>query len=203
MRQALTGNLISKGPALLIAGALLLTACAPGAAVARNPSGGESSGTNRGSGAPAPDFELAVYQGQETLGGEEVRLSELLSRGQPVVLNFWAGLCPPCRVEMPDLQSAYDQHQDQILLVGLDVGPFTNLGTREEGQALLRDLGVDYPAGTTFDDGIVERYSVLGMPSTYFITPEGQIVETWAGLLTEEKLNELIEELLAASSPNG
>ena len=48
---------------------------------------------------PAPDFRFSLYQGEEVLGAKELSLSDL--RGKPLVLNFWAGLCPPCRLEMP------------------------------------------------------------------------------------------------------
>lgn len=147
----------------------------------------------------APDFAIAVYQGGEVLGGEEVRFSEILAQGKPVVLNFWAGLCPPCRLEMPDLQAVHEKYQDRVVLVGIDVGVFTGLGDREDGLALLRELNVSYPAGTTPDGEVLRAYQVIGMPSTYFITPDGRIVNTWSGLLNEAKLSELIEELLAAS----
>lgn len=175
----------------LIGAALALAAC--GGAVATQESA-PAKGTR-----PAADFELTVYQGADALGGEKVRLSDLLARGEPIVLNFWAGLCPPCRIEMPDLQAVSDAYQGRVLLVGLDVGPFTGLGSREDGQALLKELAVSYPAGTTFDADVVTEYGVIGMPSTYFITPDGEIVRSWAGLLTEEKLGELVDELLAAS----
>lgn len=148
----------------------------------------------------AADFEITVYQGSDRLGGETVQFSELLAQGVPVVLNFWAGLCPPCRVEMPDLQQVYEDFDSQFLLIGVDVGPFTALGTREDGQALLADLGVSYPAGTTFEAQVLTDYNVLGMPSTAFVTPDGEIVRTWTGLLNRAKLTELVEELLAASN---
>jgi thiol-disulfide isomerase/thioredoxin len=152
----------------------------------------------------APDFKIVVYQGEEVLGGKEVPLSSLFSRDlaqrKPVVLNFWAGACPPCRVEMPDLQEMYEEYQGQVLLLGLDVGPFVGLGSREEGQALLEELGVTYPAGTTFDAKVVRDYQILGMPTTVFIKPNGAVVRTWAGLLNKDKMTELVEELLAASS---
>ena len=67
-----------------------------------------------------PDFQISAYQGQDTLGGNEVEFSSLFAQGKPVVLNFWAGLCPPCRAEMPDLQEVYDQHKGKILLFGAD-----------------------------------------------------------------------------------
>ncbi len=149
---------------------------------------------------PAPDFQISVYQGEQMLGGKEVKFSQLFGKGKPVVLNFYAGLCPPCRLEMPDLQSAYKQYQDKILLFGLDVGPFVGLGSRDDGRALLRELAITYPAGTTFDSGVVRAYQVLGMPTTYFISPKGEVVQKWTGLLTRAKFTELVEALLAASA---
>lgn len=189
------GILLLKTLSLLLLGGLIVAACAPA------PGGGTTptQATVTSEGRPAPDFTLTVYQGQDVLGGEELQFSQILEGDKPVVLNFWAGLCPPCRIEMPDLESVYEQRSDEFLLVGLDVGPFTNLGTREEGRDLLRQLGVTYPTGTTFEQGIMEQYEVLGMPSTYFITPDGQIHKSWSGLLTESKLNELVDELVAAS----
>ncbi len=175
----------------LIGGALVLAAC--GQAVAADATISEDPGEL------APDFELTVYQGAEALGGETVQFSDVLAQGKPVVLNFWAGLCPPCRVEMPDLQALYEEFNGRILLVGVDIGPFSALGTREEGRALLKELGVTYPTGTVFEAEVVLNYRVIGMPSTYFITPQGEIVETWTGLLTEGKMTELVEALLVAS----
>jgi thiol-disulfide isomerase/thioredoxin len=145
------------------------------------------------------DFLIEVYQGAEVLGGEQVLLSDVFASGKPVVLNFWAGLCPPCRLEMPDFQAVYDEYGGQVLFFGLDVGTFTSLGTPEEGRALLYELGVTYPAGTTSKASVMVDYRVIGMPSTFFLTPSGEIIRTWSGLLTKDKLSELIDELLTAS----
>ena len=150
-------------------------------------------------GRPAPDFQITVYQGEDVLGGKEVKFSDLLAKGKPVVLNFWAGECPPCRAEMPDLQVVAEQYQDRILLFGLDVGPFVGLGSREDGQALLKELGVTYPAGTTFDARVVGDYQLLGMPTTFFIKPNGEIFERWTAIITKPKLKELVDGLLRAS----
>lgn len=147
----------------------------------------------------APDFQITVYQAEGFQSGQKVRLSDLLAQGKPVVLNMFAGGCPPCRLEMPDLQAANEAFKDDVLLFGLDVGPFTGLGSREDGRALLRELNVTYATGTTFDGSIIRSYRVRGMPTTVFITPQGQIVQTWAGLLTKAKLTELVGNLLAAS----
>lgn len=145
------------------------------------------------------DIQVTIYQGEGFQAGEEVSLSELLSEGKPLILNFYAGLCPPCRLEMPDLQKVYEENQDKVFLLGLDIGPFIGLGSREDGQALLQELSVTYPAGTTFDQAVVRNYRILGMPTTHFISPKGEIVRTWTGILTLGQANELVDELLAAS----
>ena len=145
------------------------------------------------------DFPVMLYQGEEVLGGTEINFSETLSHGKPVVLNLWAGLCPPCRLEMPDFEAVHGEFGEEVILFGLDVGPFTNLGSSAEGQALIQELGVTYPAGTTTDAEVVRAYGLIGMPTTYFIKSNGEIHRQWTGLLTEEKLAELIEELIEAS----
>lgn len=145
------------------------------------------------------DFDISVYQGEAALGGSDVRLSHILARGKPVVLNFWAGLCPPCRAEMPDLQAVNEEFSDHMVLIGLDVGPFTGLGTRDDALDLIEELRITYPAGATKQQQVMAKYKVLGMPSTYFIKPDGSLLQKWTGALNESKLTELVEKLIAAS----
>jgi thiol-disulfide isomerase/thioredoxin len=173
-----------------------LAAC--GAAIQSSPDSTSPDATTNNQ--QVADFAIEVYQGQSLLGGERIEFSELLDQGKPVVLNLWAGLCPPCRLEMPDFEAVHQTYQDQVLVLGLDVGPFTNLGSREDGQNLVQELGVTYPIGTTPNADIVRNYELIGMPTTYFVTPEGQVIRQWTGLLTEEKLAELVQELLDASA---
>ena len=146
---------------------------------------------------PAPDFTINAYQGSEVIGGDTLQLSDL--QGKPLALNFWGGLCPPCRAELPDFQAFYDTHKDQINMFGLDVGALFGLGARDDGKALLEELGITFPAGYTEDEDIVRKYRVLGIPATAFITAEGEIFRFWQGPLTEEKLAEITEEMLAAT----
>ena len=160
-----------------------------------------------GEGAPAAsadlpqvgDFEIIAYQTGAGLTAERMQFSAVLDAGQPVVLNFWAGLCPPCRAEMPEFQEVYDEYRDRILMLGIDLGPFTGLGNSDQGRALLDELGVSYPAGTTEDSDVVARFQVLGMPTTLFVTADGGVVAKWTGILTKEKLIEHVEELLAVA----
>lgn len=185
-----------------VVAALVLAACSSAvqSELASAPSADSAaSSASAGSQLPA-DFQITAYQGEDVLGGGEVQFGDLLAQGKPVVLNLWAGLCPPCRLEMPDFEAANKALGDQVLFLGLDVGPFTSLGTTEDGMQLVQDLGITYPIGTTPDADVLRAYGLLGMPTTYFITPEGEIVEQWTGLLTEEKLTELVEVLLLASA---
>ena len=145
------------------------------------------------------DFEIIAYQTGAGLTGERMQFSAVLDQGKPVVLNFWAGLCPPCRAEMPEFQEVYDEYQDRIVMLGIDLGPFTGLGSSAQGQALLNELGVSYPAGTTEDADVVARFQVLGMPTTLFVTADGGVAAKWTGILTKEKLIEHVEELLAVA----
>ncbi len=147
----------------------------------------------------AGDFEITLYQGEDTLGGSTVAFSEVFDQGKPVVLSIWAGLCPICRVEMPDLQKAYEQYHEELLVIGVDVGPFVGLGSTEDGIALLAELGITYPAGATPDQSIMRDYKILGTPATIFLKPDGEIFDRWNGLLTGDQLDARIEALLEAS----
>ncbi len=77
----------------------------------------------------APDFSFTLYQGESKLGAATLDLSSL--QGRPIVLNFWAGLCPPCRAELPDLQDFYDEFNDRVTLVSVDLGNSRDWATRK------------------------------------------------------------------------
>lgn len=147
----------------------------------------------------APDFTWEHYAPSDSLGRMSMTLTDILAIGKPVVLNFWAGLCPPCRREMPEFQEAYDEFKDRVILFGVDVGPFVNLGSTEDAVSLMSELGITYPLGTTFHNKILIEYRILGMPATVFITPRGTVVRTWNGVLDKNGLLDLVAELEEAS----
>ena len=194
-----------KAPIILIAATLAVTAILAYAALRP---GGRRTGPPQATRAPsaplrpAPDIEITMYQGVNEVGGSTIALSSLWEKtGRPVVLNFWAGLCPPCRAEMPDFQRLYAEgRRGRFTLIGVDIGPFIGLGSRDDGRTLLRALGITFPAGTTFDIRTVRNYEILGMPTTVFITPDGRIWKKHTGLLTRAQMTAFVEELLRASS---
>ena len=142
----------------------------------------------------AADFTVNLYQGEDELGLASLNLSEL--RGRPVVLNFWAGLCPPCRAELPEFQEFHDEFEGRVTLVGVDLGQFLSLGSQEDALKLLDELGVTFPAGYTEDGQVVRDYRVLGLPSTVFIDANGEIYRKWDGVLNRESLTEIAQEML-------
>ena len=142
----------------------------------------------------APDFRFALFQGEDVLGAPEMSLSEL--EGRPLVLNFWARFCTPCWSEMPELQAFYEEYEGLVQLVGIDVGQFTGLGSPKDAGKLLDSLGITYPAGYTDDDRVVRDYQIRAMPTTAFITADGELFQTWTGSITREEVTAVVREML-------
>jgi thiol-disulfide isomerase/thioredoxin len=172
------------------AGAATSVPATDGAAVASPASAGATDGA----------FPIVVYRGADTLGAEELDFSRLLGTGTPVVLNFWAGQCPPCRAEMPAFQAVYDRYADEFLLVGVDIGPFIGLGTRESAIELLDELDISYPTAYALDARAVQDNDVLGMPTTIFYDGTGEVVARHTGLLTEQAFEGRVREAIDATS---
>ena len=182
-----------RGTSVLLASAaalLLLAGCGS--------RGGDGDSAVRADLEMAPDFAFEAYQGEKELGGRELRLSDVVALGKPIILNFWAAQCPPCQVEMPEFQEYYDKHRKQVLMLGVDIGALAGLGLPEHAVSLLHTLKITYPAVTTADEHVQAEYELLGLPATYFINSAGQIAHTWTGLLTKEKLEELAGALIDA-----
>ena len=157
---------------------------------------GGCGGASTANSEPVYDFPIALYQGADAVGGSEaLRLSDL--RGQPVILNFWAGLCPPCRAEMPEFQAFADAYAGRALVVGVDLGQFFSLGGPDDARRLLNDLAVTYPAGYTEDGNVTRELAVTGLPATLFITPDGGLHRRWVGVLDGDKLAEITDAMLA------
>jgi peroxiredoxin len=133
-------------------------------------------------GRPAPDFTLT------TLDGQPFRLSDL--RGTPVVINFWATWCGPCRNEMPSLQAAATRFDGEIVVVGVDQGE-----DAATVQAFVDELGVRFPIALDTEMAVGARYNVKGLPITYFVDAEGMIRHLWVGEMNSVILAEGIAKV--------
>jgi len=153
-----------------------------------------------GASGSATDFALVAYEEQGVLSGDEANFNQVFSHGKPVVLNFWAGLCPPCRAEMPGFQRVYDDLGDKYTMIGVDIGPFVGLGSHDDARQFLKDFNISYATAYAKDASPVRDYGVQGMPTTVFFTPDGQIFDKRIGFLSEDRLRSTLQDLLASSS---
>ena len=128
-------------------------------------------------GQPAPDFALANARAPDHV----VRLSDF--RGTPVVLNWFATWCGPCRAEIPDFQEAHEALQGQVVFVGVNLQE-----DPADAVAMLSGLGATYPALVDADGAIAAHYRLLGMPQTFFIDADGIIRAGGAGIIVKEVL---------------
>ena len=187
-KQLITGGL-AAGALVIVVIAIIVGVSIGGSDSSPGSSGGGGSATAD----RAPDFSFTLFQGGSELGGKHLTIHQL--DGKPVILNFWAGLCPPCRAAMPDLQAFYNDNKEDVTLIGVDIGQFMGLGSLKDAENLLRELKITYPAGFTEDRGVVRDYKVLGMPTTVFIRPDGTISDKWTGALNRSILEKKIQEM--------
>ncbi len=122
---------------------------------------------------PAPDFFL------RTLNGRSVRLSDY--RGKTVVLNFWASWCPPCRREMPDFQTLWEERgpsgPDDLVILAVNLLPEDTIAAAE---GFVDEFGLTFPILLDTSRGeVAQRYGVQALPATFFIDRDG-IVRTTA-----------------------
>ncbi len=149
------------------------------------------------------NFDIDTYQSGGVLDGRETDYDAVLAQGKPVVLNFWGGLCPPCRAEMPVLEDAWQEHRDDVTLLGVDIGPFFRLGEVSDGIALLREIGVTYPAGNSRSSSVLEDFNLNSLPSTFFVLPDGEIIDDWPGAISSGQLQRRINNLIDAHAEQG
>jgi cytochrome c biogenesis protein CcmG/thiol:disulfide interchange protein DsbE len=146
----------------------------------------------------APGFELDVLErgrvparlapviDRATADGR-VALSEL--RGTPVVLNFWASWCDPCRAEAPVLESGWREAGPRgVLFLGLDMQD-----VRDDARDFLREFSITYPNIREGDKATAQRYGMTGIPETFFISARGRVVGHVIGALTPEQLRAGVE----------
>ncbi len=128
-----------------------------------------------------PDF--TVYDKE----GNEVKLSDFI--GKPIVLNFFASWCGPCKSEMPDFEAAYKEHGDgvQFLMINLTDGYYE---TVESASAFIKQSGYTFPVYYDTSSSAAIAYSVVSIPTTYFIDAEGNIVAKATGALSAKSLAE-------------
>jgi cytochrome c biogenesis protein CcmG/thiol:disulfide interchange protein DsbE len=141
---------------------------------------------------PAPNFTLDVFQrgsgGNAKLARAmaDGRLSLRELRGSPVVLNFWASWCLPCRDEAPDLQATWETERARgAIVLGLDQQDIT-----DDAHSFILAFGLTYPMVREGGDDTAHRYGNTGIPETYFISPRGDVVGHVIGAASPRSLRD-------------
>jgi len=139
-------------------------------------------GTNEGN--RAPDFMTT------TLSDEEVSLSDL--RGQVVLLNFWGTWCGPCRREMPEFQSLYEEYGDKnFTILAMAVRD-----TEKDMREFKDEFGLTFPLALDVNNEVNEMYGIVNQPSSLVIDANGVIIRKFFGITLESQLKEILDEQL-------
>ncbi|MFN2214572.1 MAG: peroxiredoxin family protein [Anaerolineales bacterium] len=139
----------------------------------------------------APDFTLETYEGQT------YALSEF--RGKPVLVNFWASWCPPCRSEMPAMQRVYEDFEEEgFIVLAINSTNQDNIG---EALSFGQDRQLSFPILLDRTGSVSSLYEIRSLPASYFIDPEGIIQDVViGGPMSEALLRIRVEEMLEGKS---
>jgi cytochrome c biogenesis protein CcmG/thiol:disulfide interchange protein DsbE len=136
-------------------------------------------------GSAAPDVVLPALD-----GGGEVRLADF--RGRPVIVNFWASWCNPCRDEFPLLKMARREHRaDRLEVVGV-----TYQDIPGDSRDFVKKMGATWPQGVDDGGAVAKAFGVRAIPQTFFVGPDGTIVARVFGITSQDKLDEPLRKLL-------
>ena len=139
----------------------------------------------------APDFTL------DLLGGGQVTLSDL--RGEVVMINLWASWCPPCRAEMPAIESVYEDNKAlglQVLAVDM-----TYQDNESAAASFVQQYGLTFPILMDRTGTMANRYQMRALPTTFFVDRQGVIADVVVGGPMNEALIRTKVEALLAEAP--
>lgn len=156
-------------------------------ALATQPAGTEPGSTEPAK-SPALDFTMYDFE------GNSYQLSDF--QGKPVVLNFWASWCGPCKMEMPEFQAKFEQYGEDVhfLMVNLTDG---KRETVEGAHQFIEDAGYTFPVYYDKDMDAAAAYGINSVPVTYFVDSDGNMVAYGRGALTGESLQNGIDMILS------
>lgn len=142
---------------------------------------------------PMPRANLAKDFTAYTDDGEPVRLIE--KRGKPVVVNFFASWCGPCKMEMPHFDEAAKAYAGQIEFMMVNLCAYGN-DTKENAKKMIADGGWTFPVYFDTDGSATVAYNVRSMPTTIFVSADGELVGQQIGAMSAAQLQAQIDKLL-------
>ena len=166
----------------LLLAALLLVACGSEAPAPQSPATSPETTAAADTATTVPDF--TVYDGNS----QPVKLSDFF--GKPIVLNFWASWCGPCKSEMPAFQSAFEKYGDQVQFVMVNVGEHM-----DEGSAFITSAGYTFPVYYDVNNDASYTYQISSIPASFFLNAKGELVTYHIGTMDESVLLAAIEAI--------
>lgn len=132
-----------------------------------------------------PAKVMAIDFTVENADGEETNLYSYI--GKPIVLNFWASWCGPCKSELPDFQAAYEQYKGEVefMMVNMTDGVQE---TKEAASSYMEERAFTLPVYYDTAQDAAYNYGVYSLPTTYFIAEDGEIVAGAQGMIDAETL---------------
>ena len=119
--------------------------------------------------------------------GNMVKLSDFF--GKPIVLNFWASWCPPCKAELPDFDDACKKYDGEVVFLMVNMTD-NQMETVEVAKDFIKTYGYDFPVYFDVDYQAAMVYGVRSIPQTYFINAEGEAVATATGMISAAQLEQ-------------
>ena len=141
---------------------------------------GDVAGLNKGE--TPPNFTLT------TLDGQTVTLSDL--KGKKVMLNFWATWCPPCKAEMPHMQSYYEDYAKEKNIEIVAVNATKSEKSIDHVKEFASSYDISFPIAIDEGNKVNNLYKVVSIPSTYFNDSEGYVQHYIIGPVDEEKIDD-------------
>ncbi len=138
----------------------------------------------------AADNDLLTFEFGTADGGTTTLAGHA---GEPLVVNYFAAWCPPCRAELPDFEAVSQERLDDVTFIGISKDNTTDAWT-----GLIDETGVTFE--TVFEGNSSGTYEIIGglaMPTTAFVTADGEVAHVHSGILNDELLNQLIDEHLS------
>jgi len=130
----------------------------------------------------APNFELVA------LSGEKISLEDL--RGHPVLINFWATWCGPCRLEMPAFQDRFDQYEGDLQVVAVNFDE-----PQDDVQAFVDEMELTFDILLDPGAEVQQLYQIRGYPTSFFVDADGIIRVQHIGLIVESQMDEYLVEI--------
>lgn len=151
---------------------------------------------------PAPAFDLKIiwphaetWPASARAAVTDGRLSVRELRGHPVVMNFWASWCIPCKAEAPRFSASARAHSGEVAFLGVDVQDFSG-----DARKFLRRFHVNYVSVRDGSPRTYSAYGLTGIPETFFLDRAGHVVAHSVGELSRRELEEGIAQIAGDES---